>query len=88
VANTRYEKALAATFNKVAGRRYAAACLVVTGATAPDIRANNIGSASIAVSLPMAGSAVASQASLPSPISVATLTAGPSAVNPYFEFVR
>lgn len=34
-ANTEYTKALAASFQKVAGRRYAAGLLVVTAATAP-----------------------------------------------------
>lgn len=73
--NTSYEKALQATFSKVKGTRYAIGVLVVTGATAPTIAANQPTVAAMCSVAPRICGALTAQTDLPAgPFSDASLT--------------
>lgn len=82
--NTRYTKALSASFNKVAGTRYAVGGLVVTAAAAPTV-------SMCAVPVPEAGEAprvtasVSGQADLPASVAAGSLTNVTN--SPYFQLV-
>lgn len=77
-ANTAYPKALSATWNKLAGRRYAAGILCVTAAAVP----NFIGTTGTSLShigttyldAPTISSCVTGQADLPANVAVGSLT--------------
>lgn len=77
VINTAYPKALSASFNKVAGRRYALGCLVVTAAAAPTVVGLTPVPASLNQAFPRLATTIAAQADLPTAISAATVNANP-----------
>jgi hypothetical protein len=79
--NTRYSKALSATFNKVAGTRYAFGILQV-GTTAANFHGALIQS-SQSLTAPIVGALVSGQADLPASVSVGSLSA--NGALPYAE---
>lgn len=84
--NTAYTKALEATFNKVAGQRYAMGLLVVSAQTMPQIlaQAGNLNIAESALR-PRLSAVLNSQADLPATVAAASLSA--NANRPYFALV-
>lgn len=83
--NTSYTKALSAPYLKVAGRRYAAGLLVVTGATAPTVvGANTAINGTEAGLSPKLGGLVSSQSDLPA--SVAAASVADNANRPFVVF--
>lgn len=82
-ATTEYERSLTATFNKVAGSRYAVGVLVVTAATAPTLQGTSAGGPSIAARAPRLTAFVSGQTDLPA--SVASASLGATSLCPYFE---
>jgi hypothetical protein len=80
--NTRYDKALSASYALVAGQRYALGALVVTSATVPNLMGVNLAVGTEAFLDPRMSAVVFSQADLPASISNATL--GNTTSMPYF----
>ena len=74
--NTRYSKALSATWNKQSGKIYGCALLVVTAAAAPTIAspAAFVGSANETLELPITYASLAAQADLPASLTSAGLS--------------
>lgn len=72
--NTPYTRALSASYGKVAGQRYAAGSLVVTGATAPSLIGGIVNfNATEAGIAPRIGAALTGQTDLPASIAAGSL---------------
>jgi hypothetical protein len=85
---TEYEKALSATWNKVAGQWYATALLVKTAAASPAIAAESFGSPALTAAVngrPRLAALLGSQTDLPASITSASLSAGQFIPYVFFE---
>lgn len=87
VSGTESTFTLSSNFNKVRGRRYAVAVLVVTSATAPNILVGATMSGTSAIKNPRLCAAVAGQTDLPASIANSTLASAGTSVCPYAELV-
>lgn len=85
VASTTYAKALTSSFDTVAGQRYAAGILVVTGATAPTLLGHTALTAPLAVRAPRLAGFVAAQADIAASYTAAQIT--DSGNIPYLELL-
>lgn len=82
---TAYESTLSATWSKVAGTRYAAGLLCVTGATAPTVAAGSISSNPIVGRSPRLAGSVGSQTDLPASLAAGAIADSASSV--YVEII-
>jgi len=81
-ASTVFTKSLAATWNKIAGQRYAIGVLVVTAATAPTIMINGLGNGVEMGKSPRLCGVISGLADLPAASVAGTVT--DNAASPYF----
>lgn len=83
--NTGYTKALSASYDVIAGTRYACGILVVTGATAPAIMGGNWGVAAQSAVAPRLGAFVSGQSDLPASVVAGSLS--DTGAVPYFALL-